>query len=186
MKITTFKQLFGMTLTGVLTLAGAGVLAFEPAARADGRGIEGTWIARIRIVTCPPAPRVVLASFQSMVTYLEGGTQVEGGAPPGPPPAVSRSSGHGIWERTGHNSFRTLNRFSSFDALGRLVSITTISNHTKRIHGDNPETPDVVEPYYLSGTATNEFTFFDPVDGSVTRVVEGCSESTNEPVLFDD
>ena len=32
MKITTFKRLFGMTLTGVLTLAGAGVLAFEPAA----------------------------------------------------------------------------------------------------------------------------------------------------------
>src|SRR6266481_7441355 len=68
-------------------------------AEAGGGGIEGTWLNQVTIVTCPPAPRVVIATFQSMTTYMRGGILVEGGSPPFPPPAVSRSAGHGIWKQ---------------------------------------------------------------------------------------
>jgi len=52
--------------------------------------------------------------------------------------------------------------------------------------GDNPENPDVVEPYYSSGDGTNTITNLNPVDGSVVSVTQGCNEATSRPVLFED
>jgi hypothetical protein len=54
------------------------------------------------------------------------------------------------------------------------------------IKGDNPETPDVLEPYYLSGPGTNKITNINPVDGTVINVTEGCNEATSRPLLFED
>ncbi len=95
-------------------------------ALAEGGGLEGTWVNTVKIVTCPPAPDAVIATFQTMTTYMRGGTVIEGGGPATPPPAVSRSAGHGIWERTGRHSFRVFFRSHSFDNLGRLVRITEV------------------------------------------------------------
>jgi hypothetical protein len=176
-----------MTLAGLLTLTGVGVLGFGAAAHADGGGkFEGTWLNEVKIVTCPPAPHAVIATFQSMTTYMRGGILIEGGSPATPPPAVSRSAGHGIWERTGHHTFRVFFRSHSFDNLGRLVRITEVTTNPELIQGDNPETPDV-EPYYLSGEGTNKITNLNPVDGSVIEpMIEGCNEATSRPVLFED
>ena len=96
MKTRLFTRLPGMTLAGLLTLTGVGVLGFGPEARAAGGGLEGTWLNEVKIVTCPPAPFAVIATVQSMTTYMRGGILVEGGGPATPPPAVSRSAGHGI------------------------------------------------------------------------------------------
>ncbi len=120
-----------------------------------------------------------------MTTYMRGGTLIESGAPPSP--AASRSAGHGIWERTGHHTFRSFNRFHSFDEEGRRVSIIEVTGHPRLIKGDNPETPVVLEPYYLSGKGnTNRITNLDPLTGEVIEVIEGCSEATHRPVLFED
>lgn len=70
MKTRLFTRLPGMTLAGLLTLTGVGVLGFGPEAHAGGGGtLEGTWLNAVKIVTCPPAPHVVIAAFQSMNTY---------------------------------------------------------------------------------------------------------------------
>jgi hypothetical protein len=172
-----------MTLAGLLTLTGVGVLGFGPAAQAAGGGIEGTWFSEVKIVNCA-APNVVFASFQSMVTFMRGGTLIEGGAPPFP--AVSRSAAHGIWERTGGHTFRAFQRFHNFDGLGRRVSIVELTTHKRLIHGDNPDTLDVREPYYLSVEGTTEITNINPVDGTVINVIAGCSKATLRPVLFED
>jgi hypothetical protein len=120
-----------------------------------------------------------------MTTCMRGGTLVEGGAPPFP--SVSRSAGQGIWERTGPHTFRAFFRFHSFDDLGRRVSITEVTTHPRLIQGDNPDTPDVLEPYYLRlEGGTNKITTIDPVDGTVIAVIEGCNETTQRPVLFED
>jgi hypothetical protein len=106
MKIRLRTQIPGMMLAVMLTLVVASGLVFGPKAQAgDGRGLEGTWLNAVKIVTCPPAPHAVIATFQSMTTYIRGGVMIEGGTPATPPPAVSRSAGHGIWERTGHHTF---------------------------------------------------------------------------------
>lgn len=183
MKTRLFTRLPGMTLAGLLTLTGVGVLGFGPAAQAEGGGIEGTWLSEVKIVSCP-APDVVFATFQSMTTFMRGGTLLEGGAPPFP--AVSRSPGHGIWERTSGHTFRDFFRFHNFDNLGRRVSIVEVTAHLSLIKGDNPETPDVLEPYYLSAEGTTKITNLNPVDGRVINVIEGCSEGTLRPVLFED
>jgi hypothetical protein len=152
---------------------------------ADDSTFEGTWLSAVKIVTCPPAPYEEIATFEGMTTYIRGGIVIEGGAPPFP--AVSRSAGHGIWERTGDHTFRAFFRFHSFDDLGRRVSIVEVTGHPRLIKGDNPETPDVLEPYYLSAKGnTNRITNLDPVDGTVIEVIEGCSEATQRPILFED
>ncbi len=187
MKTRLFTRLPGMTLAGLLTLTGVGVLGFGPAAQAGGGGkFEGTWLNDVKIVTCPPAPHIVIAAVQTMTTYMRGGILVEGGGPATPPPAVSHSAGHGIWERTGQHSFRVFFRSHFFDNLGRLVRIIEVTSHPSLIKGDNPETLDVLEPYYLSGDGTNKITNINPVDGTVINVTEGCNEATSRPVLFED
>jgi len=176
-----FTRISGMTLIGVFTLAGATVLGVGPT-QDDGRGqLEGTWLNAVQIVTCPPAPFAVIAAFQSMQTYMRGGIQSEGGGPPAP--AVSRSAGHGIWERTGRHTFLQFFRSHSFDSLGRRVRVTEVTGDLRLIRGDNPETPDV-EPYYLRGDGTNKITNLNPVDGSVISVTEGCNKVTSVPFLF--
>lgn len=188
MKAKLFTRLPDMALAGLLTLAGVVAPGFWPAAQADDGGgkLEGTWLNEVRIVTCPPAPHVVIAAFQSMITYVRGGIVVEGGSPSPPPPAVSRSAGHGIWERTGQRTFRVFFRSHSFDNLGRLVRITEVTSQATLVKGDNPETPDVLEPYYLSGEGTNRITNIDAINGTVVNVTQGCNEATSRPVLFED
>src|SRR5262245_373127 len=147
--------------------------------RADGGELVGTWVNTVKIVTCSPAPEAVIATFQTMTTYMRGGILIEGGGPTTPPLAVSRSAGHGIWERTSRHSFNVFNRFHAFDNLGRLVRINEVKTHPSLIKGDNPETPDVIEPYYLSVEGgTSKITNINPVDGTVINVTAGCSKST--------
>lgn len=179
MQTQRFTRLSGMALAIMLTLLVGSV-------RAGDSKCEGTWLNEVNIVTCPPAPPAVIATVQTMITYMRGGILVEGGGPSTPPPAVSRSAGHGIWERTSGDTFRVFFRFHSFDNLGRRVRISEVTTNPSFIKGDNPETPDVLEPYYLSGDGTNKVTNLNPVDGTVINVTEGCNEATSQPVLFED
>jgi hypothetical protein len=160
------------------------LLALQPQAQANGDNrIEGTWINSVRIVPCA-SPQTVLAAFQSMTTYHRDGTLIEGGGPATPPPGVSRSAGHGVWERTGRHSIQAHFRSHTFDSLGRLVRITEVTTTPKLTPGDDPTTT-VVEPYHLAGWGSNKITNVDPVSGAVVSVTEGCNYATSWPVLFD-
>jgi hypothetical protein len=185
MTMRPFTRISSMTLAGTLTLAAVGVLGIKAAAQDGDRGkLEGTWLNEVKIVTCPPAPFAVIATFESMTTYMRGGTLVEGGGPPAP--AVSRSAGHGIWERTGEHGFLVFFRSHNFDSLGRLIAVIEVTSRPRLIKGDNPETIEVREPYYLSGDGTNKVTNLNPVDGTVINVIEGCNKATSRPFLFED
>ena len=187
MRTNLFTRIFGMTIVGALTLAGGTALGFGSATEGEGRGtLEGTWLNEVQIVTCAPAPFAVIATVQSMITFMRDGILIEGGGPPAPPPAVSRSAGHGIWERTGRHTFLVFFRAHSFDNLGRLVRIAEVTSHPRLIQGDNPDTPDVVEAYYGSGDGTAKITNLNPVDGTVISVTESCNKAISTPFLFRD
>ena len=147
-----------------------------------GDRLEGTWINDVKIVACQ-SPQTVLAAFQSMTTYLRGGMVIEGGGPSTPPPAVSRSAGHGIWERTDGHTIQVWFRSHAFDSLGRLVRISEVSSTPTLVMGDNPATVEV-EPYHLAGWGTNRITNIDGATGAVTSVVQGCNYASSRPVLF--
>lgn len=164
-------------------LAAVILVALPAAALANGGDrFEGTWINDVKIVSCA-SPQTVLTSFQSMTTYLHGGTLIEGGGPATPPPGVSRSAGQGIWERMGRHEFRVWFRSSTLDGLGRLVRITEVSSQPTLVMGDNPATAEV-EPYHLVGWGTNRITNIDGATGAVTSVVQGCNYAASRPVLF--
>jgi len=164
------------------SLAGALLVALPPAQAGNNR-IEGTWINTVKIVPCA-SPQTVLATFQSMTTYHRDGTLIEGGGPAAPPPGVSRSAGHGIWERSGPRSIQASFRVHAFDSLGRLVRINEVTTAPTWTRGDDPSTT-FVEPYFLSGWGTNKITNMDPVTGAVISVSEGCNHATSRPMLFD-
>jgi len=163
------------------------VLGPEARAQDDKDVLEGTWLNTVKIVNCDDR-NIVFTTFESMTTYMHGGTLIEGGAPPsGAPddPAVSRSDGHGIWERTGDSTYRAFFRIHSFNSGGRFIRITEVKTNRSLINGDNPDTPEV-EPYYLSGEGTNTSTNLDPDNGMVISVTEGCNDATSRPILFED
>jgi hypothetical protein len=83
MQTRLLTRLPGMTLAVMLMLVVAHGLGFGPEAQAEGgRSLEGTWLNAVKIVTCPPVPHVVIATFHSMTTYIRGGVLIEGGSPP--------------------------------------------------------------------------------------------------------
>ena len=63
MQTRLLTRLPGMTLAVMLMLVVAQGLVSGPKAQAgDGRGLEGTWLNAVKIVTCPPAPHVVIVT----------------------------------------------------------------------------------------------------------------------------
>jgi hypothetical protein len=178
-----------MTLAVMLTLAVGHGLVLAPEARGqdDKDILEGTWVNTVKIVNCDDR-NIVFTTFQSMTTYMHGGTLIESGTPLGgapDDPEVSRSAGHGLWERTGDSTYRAFFRIHSFDSAGRFIGITEVKTNPSLIDGDNPDTPEV-EPYYLSGEGTNKITNLDPDNGTVINVTEGCNDATSRPILFED
>jgi filamentous hemagglutinin family protein len=165
-----FPMLFLILMSLVLT---SSMQPKSAKAQEEGGGLEGTWLNDVKIVTCSPAPPAVIATFQSMITYMRGGVLIESGSPTFPT-AVSRSPSHGIWKPTSGHSFHVFFRFHTFDNLGRLNSIVEVTTDPSLINGE------------LSGNGTNKITIVNPVDGTVIGVTEGCNEATSRRFSFED
>lgn len=127
-----------------LSVLGCGVVACLPlfAAPVSAQGddkpprpeLEGAWqvVVTLRvdapdcttaeIVGFPPNP------FPSFNTFHRGGTMSEFGTRS---PPATRSSGHGVWGRTGYRSFEYHSAFHSFDANGLLTATMDITADLK-------------------------------------------------------
>lgn len=105
-----------------------------PVARADDNGYDawrhrfsvvGTWQVEVTVrfdaadcTTSPPVP-VGPNPFPSLNTFHEGGTFSETGSRS---PPSARGPGHGIWKRTGRNTFVIRNLFQGYDPNGLLAT----------------------------------------------------------------
>lgn len=113
--------------------ASLSLLAGSAQADNDGRysrpSLEGAW--RVVVTLRVDAPDCTIAAvvgvganpFPSFNTFHQGGTMSEFGtrAPP-----ATRTSGHGVWERTGHRTYDYRVLFDSFDANGLLTATMDI------------------------------------------------------------
>jgi len=87
MKMRWFAPLPNMTLAVMLTLVvGQGLMLAPEACAQDNKDVlEGTWLNTVKIINCNDRD-VVFITFESMTTYMHGGTLIEGGTPRGGPP----------------------------------------------------------------------------------------------------
>jgi len=160
----------------ILACAAAATLAgpVNPAAIADTpdaqdyrRTIEGAWevMVTVRLPTpdCTTAPPVPFGPnpFPSFNTFHEGGTMSEWGsrAPP-----ATRSSGHGIWERTGPRQFAYRFKFHSFDSNGLLAA--TMDFSTSMVLSDDGSTFDGVSRFARTDISGNVQNFCATMSGS--------------------
>ena len=169
----------GMTLAILLALTVGQTLVVGPEARAAGGGkLEGTWLMEATLVNCATGDPLPIPAgeggnpFPVLHTYMRGGTMLETGASPPPPP---RSTAHGIWERTGWQTFRERFRFFSFNAAGVHVSTSEITVERRLIQGNNAETDEII------GVGTAKF--FTPTG---VLVEEGCNKDQGRRVAFEE
>jgi hypothetical protein len=95
-----------ITALGIMAVLALGIGVRQDATGQDAlpESLSGTWTGDVALTDCAtgavlPVPR---NPFKNVNTYLPNGSLLEtGGRFP------NRSPGHGVWERTGHNTFRS-------------------------------------------------------------------------------
>jgi hypothetical protein len=145
-----WKSAAGLGLLGLLVLGGA---TRAPAQSAGAGKIEGTWFTQVSIRNCQTG--AVLRTFPALNTFAQGGTLID--TTTGSSPAL-RSPGHGSWEKTGGDSYRSVSVAFLFDVAGNWTGTQKLTQ-TIEVQNDG-----------FTSTAANEI--FD-VNGNV--VATGCA-----------
>ena len=97
-KMTTCLALGAFALLGAAALqAHDDVRQFRPVPQ-----IDGAWKTRVSIVDCLTRKIVFAGPFAGLITFAAGGTISESGPTL---PNTARGPGHGMWRRTGRNTF---------------------------------------------------------------------------------
>jgi len=135
----TMTRLAGIGLSAAFLLS-VGTIAHAQSNRsAASQGLEGTWIVQVTLRNC--ATNAALGSFNSIVTFHEGGTISEDTS--APTFAVGqRSSGHGTWVFEGRRTYT--------QRLVTLINFDTAAN-LPGTPGFNPALP--VSPGFFAGFA---------------------------------
>ena len=128
--------------------------------------MEGSWEVETTVredaVDCTTSPEVTfgITPFAGLYTFHRGGTISETGSRS---PPSRRSPGHGIWERTGRDTYTARNRFQSYDANGLLSNnmdqrtVFTLSRDGNAFSG--------VSRFFFSDLFGNTFPFCATMEG---------------------
>ena len=133
----------GIALCVMLTLA-FGIGARHDATGQDGlpESLSGTWTMNTALVDCNsgavlPVPR---NPFSATITFLTNGTLVEtSGRVP------TRSPGHGVWERNGHNTFAARFAFYRYAADGSFIGTQEVVQNQRLLNRDEFESTAAVK-----------------------------------------
>lgn len=123
-----------------------------------GERLTGTWDATVTIRNC--ATGDAIRSFDSIGTFNEGGTFI--GSTSGLPQAA-RTPEHGVWRRTGRNTYLLRFKSFNFDASGVAISYSVVTHSLILDHR--------ADEYFSQGTAQ-----FYLLDGTPT--MQGCSDAS--------
>ncbi|MCM3869602.1 MAG: hypothetical protein ND895_02740 [Pyrinomonadaceae bacterium] len=166
MKSRIVKSIYGVALMSVLSLAPAPFLTTswivnaqkpdEPELKENLESqLEGTWRVQVTIRVCQTNAEI--RSFPSLVTFAQGGTIIETTTAASP---ALRGPGHGVWQRTGGQTYNQVFEAFTFNSAGVWTGTQTV-RHTVEIRPDGEK---------LSSSGTNEI-----FDANGTLLVMGCS-----------
>ena len=140
-------------LAGTMALTTEHVAIAGQAPNSQATGIQGAWVLQVSAHDCQTgAPE---RNFQSIVTFAQGGTLTAvttGGSP------ALRTTGVGIWEKSGGHEFTAVTLAFLFSPAGVWTATQRLAN-TFEI-GSNPD----------ELTGTTEANFFD-TNGNLTATV---------------
>lgn len=127
--------------------------------------IEGAWevvtTVRMPAEDCTTSPMVGGPNpFAAFNTFHEGGTMSEWGSRS---PPKNRSSGHGVWERIGHDRYGYRLMFHSFDEDGRLTATMDIRTRIKLSR--NGDTFTAVSRFVRTDLGGNVLNFCATMEG---------------------
>lgn len=128
--------------------------------------IQGAWQVEVTLradgpdCTIAPVVGVGFNPFPSFNTFHKGGTMSEFGTRS---PPATRTSGHGVWERTGHRTFDYRVLFYSFDANGLLTATMDIRSDLKLAMNGN--TFEGVSRFLRTDISGNELRFCATLSG---------------------
>lgn len=129
-----------LTLAIRRTLLAAAIAAITlSAARAqenegNERTLQGTWAVAVTLQNCSTGVAVA-PPFQSLLTFARGGTMTETTSNPSIFPA-ERSPGHGVWERTAVDRYRSLT-VAYITVNGTLVKTQSIEQKIVLLDDDH-------------------------------------------------
>jgi hypothetical protein len=177
MQTRRLTPLAGMTLAVLLALTVGQALVVGPEARAAGGTLEGNWLMESTLMNCATGDPLPIPGnpFPALHTYMRGGTVLDSGASPPRAPGGTRSAAHGIWERTGAQTFRERFHSFSFDAAGVHVSTAEVTFERRLIQGNHAEPDEII------GTGTGKF--FTPTG---VLVGEACAKDRARRDAFED
>lgn len=125
MKSRILKSFYGLALASVLALAGA--IFLRPArdvraqvpddsgqAESQARKLEGTWRVQVTIRDCQTGEALQFPGnpFPALVTFARAGTLTSADS------TLLRSSGHGVWRRTGGHTYSAVSEAFLFNPAG--------------------------------------------------------------------
>ena len=157
-----------LLVLGCGVMASLSMFANPVSAHGDGKPsqLEGAWqvVVTLRVdapdCTTAAVVGVGLNPFPSFNTFHRGGTMSEFGTRS---PPSNRTSGHGVWKRTGYRTFGYRAAFFSFDANGLLAASMDVRADVKLARqGDTFEGVSRLVRTDLSG---NELRFCATVSG---------------------
>ena len=112
MKTRTLKPMFAVALLSAAALAGTAATTLGGAGKAGK--LEGTWLVQVTIRDCQTSAELG-PPFVSLLSFARGGTLTETTSRFSP---ARRGPAHGLWERTGPNTYRAVSYAFLYSAEG--------------------------------------------------------------------
>jgi len=114
----------------------------------NGNGLVGSWDVRVSIKVC--GTDTTLFGFPAMLTYNAGGTMEESD---GGDPALTRLTGHGIWERQTGRQYAVAYRWLNFNPRPVYVGANVVRSSVAVAEDGNSYTSiDTVSLILPNGT----------------------------------
>jgi hypothetical protein len=129
MKRMSMKAIAGVALAIILVLAASQIPAYGQDAK--GRRIEGTWQVQVTTRNCQSG--AAIATAPGLHSFLPGGSMLSN-------PAVSPaflSTGHGVWEHVGGQSFTNTIVLFRFNPDGTYAGTAKVTRSIEL--GDNSD-----------------------------------------------